>query len=480
MLMKNNRNTKILYILTALLLPCLFVASCGKNSFNGNIIVTRTSGNLRNPNFVNGESWRFPEHAQIVAIDKEEPLKAVKILTPGFYSACAPDISYDGRFMLFAGQQKKGDAWRIWELDLNSLKSRVITSPGGNCTDPVYLPGKRLTFSRMVENDSLKAGESLYTGNLDGTDLSRITFDPAAFFASSTLADGRILSAGRRIYPDTGAQKLMVMRPDGTKAELFYLPPQKGTICSRSRETGDGKVVFIESGKGTGDDGSLVSINYNRPLHTRINLSSDIPGNFLSVLPLRSGRYLVCYRKSGTDKYGLYEFDPEKRTLGKSIYESTDFNILDAVEDKEHTRPRKLPSEVDLHVKSGLLLCQNINVINPAGPGRAAVGVKAVKIEILGINRSLGTVNVEADGSFYIKPLADTPFRIRTLDENGKVINEPCSWIYLRPNERRGCVGCHEDMELTPENRIALAIKKQPVIVPVHIAKIKEKKVELK
>jgi hypothetical protein len=131
-----------------------------------------------------------------------------------------------------------------------------------------------------------------------------------------------------------------------------------------------------------------------------------------------------------------------------------------------------------MHVKSGLLVCQNINFLNPSEKGNGN-GKKAVKIEILGIGKSLGVVNVENDGSFLIKPIADTPFRIQTLDESGKVINGPGSWIYLRPNERRGCVGCHEDMEMTPENRIALAVKKKPVIVPVHIEKIKEKKVEL-
>jgi hypothetical protein len=39
--------------------------------------------------------------------------------------------------------------------------------------------------------------------------------------------------------------------------------------------------------------------------------------------------------------------------------------------------------------------------------------------------------------------------------------------------------GCHEDQEMVPVNRISLAVKKQPVTVPVHILRIKEKAVEL-
>jgi len=75
--------------------------------------------------------------------------------------------------------------------------------------------------------------------------------------------------------------------------------------------------------------------------------------------------------------------------------------------------------------------------------------------------------------------MADTPFRIRTLDESGNVVSGPCSWLWLRPNERRGCIGCHENPELAPENIVSLAVKKPPVIIPVHITEVNEKTVEL-
>ena len=41
------------------------------------------------------------------------------------------------------------------------------------------------------------------------------------------------------------------------------------------------------------------------------------------------------------------------------------------------------------------------------------------------------------------------------------------AWMWMRPNERRGCVGCHENRELAPDNHVALAIKKLPVEVVV-------------
>ncbi len=101
-------------------------------------------------------------------------------------------------------------------------------------------------------------------------------------------------------------------------------------------------------------------------------------------------------------------------------------------------------------------------------------------MEVMGIDSSLGIVDVEEDGSFYLKVLADTPFRLQTVDENRHVVNGPGSWLYLRPNERRGCVGCHEDNEQVPENRQPLSIKKDPFILPVQMKEIHKKKVSLK
>jgi len=34
------------------------------------------------------------------------------------------------------------------------------------------------------------------------------------------------------------------------------------------------------------------------------------------------------------------------------------------------------------------------------------------------------------------------------------------SWIWVRNKEPRGCIGCHENGELTPENRMVDAVKK--------------------
>ena len=118
-------------------------------------------------------------------------------------------------------------------------------------------------------------------------------------------------------------------------------------------------------------------------------------------------------------------------------------------------------------IKTGLIMCQDINLTDTATSCQAAIPHKKLPIsEIMGLDSSLGVFSLEEDGSFYLKVMADKPFQIR-LWMKKEMLFRACDWIWLRPNERRGCVGCHEDQELVPENRIPLAVKKAPVKIPI-------------
>jgi hypothetical protein len=457
----------------------ILMSSCKGKSMDGNIIFTRIAGKTQNANLSNGDSWRYNQKAQIVVVDPIEGAKSLKVLSEDFYSAQSPTISYDGKHMLFTGQQKQNDPWQIWEMDLGNLKTKQITATNDNCADPVYLPNGRLLFSCLNAKDSLKAGHSLFTCNLDGSELKRITFNPNTYFASTILADGRVLTITKQLYPQTGGQMFMIMRPDGTKAEMFYQGISGSSIRTHGRQTSDGKIVFIESLNDKTHGGKLISISYNRPLNSRIDLAPEMEGDFRSVYPNISGKFLVSYRKTGTDKYGLFEFDPLKKVIVKTMYVDPQFDVIDAVVVERKDRPKKLPSEVDMEVKTGLLLCQNINVFQMQSPDSVKCLQKASAIEVLGLDSSLGIIHVEEDGSFYLKVMADKAFRIQTIDKEGHVLQGPSSWIWLRPNERRGCVGCHEDPELVPENKVPMSVKKSPVIIPVHINKMVEKNILL-
>ena len=476
------KNIRVIIILSTIIVTCsgiIFYLFFEDKSKEGMIIFTRTAEKVQDINYMTGDSFRHIPQAQIVAFYKDKIVESLKILTKDFFSARSPKISNDGKYLLFAAQQKQNHTWQIWEMNLKDLKSRQVTSSKENCIDPAYLPDGRLVFCRLDTNDKLKAGNSLYICNSDGSDINRITFNPHTYFQPIILKDGRVLTISSQVYPHQGFPMFMILRPDGTKAELFYKFNEGGKLYSGGCETINDKILFVESDEGKQRGGNIISISYKRPLHSRVNLTSEIQGDFRAVFPQNSGKILVSYRKSVTDRYAIYEFDQENKKLGQSIYRDNSFDVLEVVAVEKHERAKILPSEVDTGVQTGLLLCQNVNFPENRIYGNGLSFSRAHKIRVTGIDLTLGVVQVEEDGSFYLKIIADTPFQIQTLDEKDQILSEPSAWIWLRPNERRGCVGCHEDHEVVPENRVPQSVKKAPLNIPDHLSKVSEKKISL-
>ena len=128
-------------------------------------------------------------------------------------------------------------------------------------------------------------------------------------------------------------------------------------------------------------------------------------------------------------------------------------------------RPRILPSAVDPGKPTGIIMSQDINhSILPVNEGLSG-DTLADRIRVSTLEGELAVVEVKADGSFYLKLDADIPLRIEALNSQGEIVRGPSDWIYLRANERRACVGCHADPELSPKNIQPLAIKEDPVVL---------------
>jgi hypothetical protein len=76
------------------------------------------------------------------------------------------------------------------------------------------------------------------------------------------------------------------------------------------------------------------------------------------------------------------------------------------------------------------------------------------------LRRLVGEAPVETDGSFNVEVPADVPLLLQTLDERGLALGTS-GWIWVKPKETRGCIGCHEDPELIPENEFVLALQRE-------------------
>jgi hypothetical protein len=99
----------------------------------------------------------------------------------------------------------------------------------------------------------------------------------------------------------------------------------------------------------------------------------------------------------------------------------------------------------------------------------------------LGPRRILGEIPVTEDearpddptgtghASFNVEVPANTPIQVQLLDEQGVVLRS-CRWVWARNHQSQGCIGCHEDGELTPPNYQPAALWKSSVRIDPPVA----------
>jgi hypothetical protein len=249
----------------------------------------------------------------------------------------------------------------------------------------------------------------------------------------------------------------MAMRIDGTKSELFYENKGSKEVTGKGWEAGE-EVFFIEREFENPHKTSLVSVKQGYPLSSYNNLSENISGTFNSTSPGPNGSLLVSYKERKDDTYGLHTFNLGNLKLSEVKYNNPDYQIIEPVLVGERQVPMKLPEIVDESKEKGRLLCLDTDLsMDYIGSGEND-SKKTAKVQIYDLEKMIGEIPVEEDGSFYVEIDADTPVRFQTVDAQGEVLRGPSSWIWVRPNEKRSCIGCHEDRELAPDNKVPDAL----------------------
>ena len=406
------------------------------------------------------ESFGLIPQASILYYRTSKGEGSTRSLTKGFYSASNPNVNFNGKSMVFSAQKRETDVWQIYEMDLGSGDLGQLTNSETNCLSPVYLPDGSIVFSKEIQEGNLN-DYALFKINKERKGEERITFTPGSYFVLSTLHDGRIICAKiNDVQNDLSHRKLMVMRPDGTKEMLFS--KNKKERVRAGVESTDGSIYLFESDGN--ESGSIYGLNYNDPLHTKTVLSEKVGDEIMAMSFREPGLLLLSLEDSKILEQGVYEFDIKRDSLVGPIFSDNNLKVIGIAAIQKREVPKKIPSEVNLKEETALLLCQDAVFYGfKADDSKAG---KAVKLEVMGQDSSMGIVDLEADGSVYLKLQADTPFRLQTLDADNKVVNGPSSWINLRPNERRACTGCHQGNNLVPDNKQPLAVTKEPIEIP--------------
>ncbi len=421
-----------------------------------------------------------------------EPPAEPVILTPDFAAAADPDVSFDGRRLLFAGKKRPEDNWNIWELELETRQLRQVTHAKRDCRNPLWLSSLYVLSSTKPWYTILFVGSepsldergtgpstSLYTVRLDGSEMRRITFSPGRDRAPWLLPDGRVLFSSDRFVAGVPGERqrtaLFDVGFDGTDL-MLYGATQGRRVQHMACSATDDLVVFVEGDELQRDGaGALGSLRRRRPHHSYRPLSDDGDVLWHSPAPVGDGTLLVSRRAAtGGGTHGLWHLRPADG-VSAPVFDAPDYHEVGARVVRSRPEPDGRSTVVDPAHETGKLFCLNVydadaalrSAMRPGSVDRIRL-IEGVPAESAGASaasdgrstvarRVLGEAPVHEDGSFHLEIVPDIPMEIQALDHDGVAI-ATCRWVWVMRRERRGCIGCHEDPELTPENTYVDAV----------------------
>jgi len=413
-----------------------------------------------------------------------KPDGGLELLSRGFFAARDPHVCFDGKHLLFSAKRSRGDFWQIYEFDLETRSVRQLLRVDMDCRSPIYqsslyvlasdLPWRQVAFVGSEPGSA----PSLYTVRLDGSDLVRISYNPYGDFDPAMMEDGRMLYAARqrdRIEPGPPERlALFGLNLDGTDVALYGAP--EGPPYKRMPvATSGGLVVFIESDQLRPDGaGSLGAVSQRRPFRSYQRLTEPGEGLYLYPSALPGGEILVSRRPvGGKGTYGIVRFDPASRRSAP-VFDDPAWHDIQAQLVAARPMPDGRSSVVEPQEPTGELYCLNAHTSDLPRQSRPASGTPlrfrvvegAPSVAQAGAGilakRILGEFRTDEDGSFKLRVPANTPIELQLLDDGGMMLRS-CRWIWVRNKEARGCIGCHEDPELTPENRYATALARPAI-----------------
>ncbi len=411
-------------ILTAVAILATFLGAAESHSGIDRFLVT-----VPNPAGLPGEAGASgPFRIAITTAGDPAP----QMLTSLMWTASSPSIGFDGQRFLFSGRKLATDKDGIWEMEISGSGLQLITQGNGAPASPAYLPNGRIIYSDVPASvkDSSLFPRAIYSCAPDGSDRKRLTFGNHRDERPSLLADGRVLF--KRVFNESsfGYESLqMTIHPDGAGFARFngvavLASPAEPVSLARqdhsgSRQTESRLTGSRQTGSTLQQDVVKVISRHRPPVLTSV-LKASVSTGTLLCLNVYTSRLAAI------------------RDLLPGTISAVRISVL---------APSTQGRRVDTPVAHG-----------PVGDD--AIGRLAVTRDSKGI--PIGTAPVFADGSFQVVVPADVPLQLTLLENDGTVAATLASGIWVRPNETRGCIGCHENPNLAPTNRRPMAVT-QPV-----------------
>ncbi len=388
-----------------------------------------------------------------------------------------PQVHYDNKKIIFSYRKAGSENFHLYEINTDGRNLKQLTFGQYNDIEPTYLPDGTIVFcsnrcNRWV-NCWLTQVAVLYRCDADGNNIRPISSNSEHENTPWPLPDGRVLYQ-RWEYVDRSQvhyHHLWTTNPDGTGQMVFYGNMHPGIVMidakpipntekilavfspGHGRKEHDGQITIVTPKAGPDEIASAQFISKTKDYRDPYPLSEDC------FLVAKGTRLLLMNGKGQTQE--IYRLPKEFVDAGVQCHEPRPL--------LSKPRERIIPSRRDPKQTTGRL------VLTDVYNGRQMQDVKRGEIKKLlvletlpmpihytggmeplsyggtfTLERILGTVPVNEDGSAYMELPALRSLFFVAMDENNNSVKRMQSFLTVMPGETTSCVGCHEQRTRTP------------------------------
>ncbi|HEY5912761.1 MAG TPA: hypothetical protein VJA21_19340 [Verrucomicrobiae bacterium] len=388
-----------------------------------------------------------------------------------------PQVSYDGAKILFSYRKGGTENYLLYEINTDGTGLRQLTSGQYDDIEPTYLPCGDIVFvstrCRRWVNCWLTQVAVMYRCDAEGKNMRPISSNNEQDNTPWPMPDGRLLYT-RWEYVDRSQvdfHHLWTANPDGTAQMIWFgnLHPSVVMIDAKPIPGTDKVVSIFSPGHGWQEHAGPVTVvdvkaGPDAPSHAR-KVSDDRayrdPWAFsedcflaaldgtLVLLDGHGKRQEIARLPEADLKAGMHLHEPRpivprqrepvivdrvnlKEPVGhlvlKDIYDGRNMRGVKRGEIKKLLVLESLP--MPIHYTGGM---------DPISYGGTFT-----------LERIVGTVPVEEDGSAYMELPALRSLFFVALDKNDLSVKRMQSFLTVQPGETTGCIGCHEQRTRAP------------------------------
>lgn len=427
------------------------------------------------------------------------------------------DLNFDGERLLFS--RSDATSWKILEMRVDGTGLRQVSRMPDDVDayDACYLPDGRIVFGSTASYQAVPCWSgiphrvaNLYRMDADGGNVRQLCFDQDHDLYPTVRSDGQVMY-NRWDYTGIRHEYLriqMTMNPDGTGQRalygsnswwpnaLYFARPVPGHPDRMVGIVGDyhgvprmGWLALFDTSRGWQDADGVVQLIPGRGRKVEPVIKEKLVTGtwplFLHPFPLSEKYFLVSARLSPEHGWALYLADVFDNLV--LVHEEPGWALLEPVPVRATPPPPVIPDRIDpaadtatvyLHdvytgaamagvprgtVKALRLFAYDFGYPKLAGSSRVGIGGPWE------VNRILGTVPVEDDGSAFFRVPACTPLSLQPLDAEGRAVQVMRSWYTAMPGEKVSCVGCHERNSDLPRPGYAAVGRGVPATVSVAL-----------